>query len=189
MRCNGWASGVQRFVTSVFRSWFVVSDYVHWFQDSIPRLYAKFGVLGISFNKISSWSSCESQEGDNQASEKMLFARHDWTMLELSHLSYSVNIYKRSLVLNHTIMTNLQHANFRDTLRLFSCPCDFLSKWASQIWTIIINTIQYWSRFWWWLRHRRNQQWGNIGAQAIMGKFSSCIFVEFSVWNQGKHKF
>ncbi len=63
LKQSGWADGVQWFTVSIYMSWVVASDsdYMHWLQDSIPRLCAKFGDLGPHFDKISSWStwSCE----------------------------------------------------------------------------------------------------------------------------------
>ncbi len=74
------------------------------FRAAIPRLCANFGELGPHFDKISSWSSYESDGGVNQESEKMLYSNYDWTGLGISQSSDSINHFKRSLVLNHTIV-------------------------------------------------------------------------------------
>ena len=159
---------------------FTETDYAHWFQDSMPRLCAKVGELKLFFEQESSKTTYESEGGVNQESVKMFYSRYDWKMLGISYSSCSINRYKRSLVLNHTIMPNSQHAEVRDTLRLPSCPSDFFNEWASQISTLISKSINWWLQ--WWSEQGIHEKWNDIGVQANMLKTSSSLFVDIAIW-------
>ena len=164
---------------------FTETYYAHWFQDSMPHLCAKFGELKLFFDQESSKTTYESEGGVNQESVKMFYSRYDWKMLGISYSSWSINHYKRSLVLNQTIMPNLQHAKVRDTSRLSSCPSDLFDELVSQMSTIISKDTKWWLQ--WWSGHGIDERWKDIGAEANMRITSSSLCVDISVWNQEKN--
>ncbi len=96
-----WSESIQNIH---YMAWFVASDYVLLLQDSTPRLWAKFGELGSHFDKISSQSSYESNEGVHLEPENILYFRHDWTRLGISYWFWSITI--QNSLLNHKIIPN-----------------------------------------------------------------------------------
>ncbi len=121
-----------------------------------------------------------------QESEKMIYSWFDWTRLLISYLSCSGNLYKRSLMLNHTILPNFQDAKEGGILRLFSCPSDLFNKAASRT-----SNIDFWRHstlVLWWFWQVIKHSWEIIGAQAFVLKTWIAVFVDILVSNQGENK-
>jgi hypothetical protein len=109
--------------------------------------------------------------------EKILFSRHDVIILEISCSSGFININKGSLMLNLNIILNLQHANVRDTLRLYSCPYYFkanehLKYRLSYVLLFMLGFMVVMTS----KKSSMRKYWCTRLPQALMGKLSSSNF-------------
>ena len=86
---NGWARKPRQTLGSGFRAWSAATYCVRWFQDTVPRLCAKFGALNRTFNEVSSRSSMSWRKGDH-VSEKR-FCIFKMIKLRLRGVSRTVN--------------------------------------------------------------------------------------------------
>ena len=164
---NGWARKPRRSLGSDFGAWSAATYCVHWLQDTVPRLCAKFEALYRTFNEVSSRSSMNWRMG-NHVSEKR-FCIFKMIKLRLRGVSRTVN-WDDSIICMCQSDTAIKLRACKRTGHIwtFQRYFDSLTRKASRLLLITTITVNQWILDAVW--RASIQGWENIGSQAIMRK-------------------